>query len=73
MNIILKYIAFIVVVIFILLLTVKINELQKVIITKDNKIAELNNQIAIEIEKQEILQDELYEMRLTMEWYMKNK
>ena len=65
MNIILKYIAFIVVVIFILLLAVKINELQKVIEEKDN-------QIAIEIEKQEILQDELYEMRLTMEWYMKN-
>lgn len=66
MNIILKYIAFIAVVIFILLLAVKINELQKVIEEKDN-------QIAIEIEKQEILQDELYEMRLTMEWYMKNK
>lgn len=65
MNIILKYIAFIVVVIFILLLVVKINELQKVIEEKDN-------QIAIEIEKQEILQDELHEMRLTMEWYMKN-
>ena len=72
MNMILKYIAFIVVVIFILLLAVKINKLQKVIITKDNKIAELNNQIAIEIEKQEILQDELHEMKLTMEWYMKN-
>ena len=66
MNIILKYIAFIAVVIFILLLAVKINELQKVIEEKDN-------QIAIEIVNQEILQDELYEMRLRMEWYMKNK
>ena len=66
MNIILKYIAFIVVVIFVSLLTVKIHELQKVIITKDNKIA-------IEKEKQEILQDELHEMKLTMEWYIKNK
>ena len=66
MNIILKYIAFIVVVIFVLLLAVKINELQKVIEEKDN-------QIAIEKEKQEILQDELHEMKLTMEWYIKNK
>ena len=66
MNIILKYIAFIVVVIFILLLAVKINKLQKVIEEKDN-------QIAIEKEKQEILQDEINEMKLTMEWYIKNK
>lgn len=66
MNIILKYIAFILVVIFILLLAVKINKLQKVIEEKDN-------QIEIEIEKQEILQDEIKEMRLTMEWYIKNK
>ena len=65
MNIILKYIAFIVVVIFVLLLAVKINKLQKVIEEKDN-------QIEIEIEKQEILQDEINEMKLTMEWYMKN-
>ena len=65
MNIILKYIVFIVVVIFILLLAVKINKLQKVIEEKDN-------QIAIEKEKQEILQDEINEMRLTMKWYMKN-
>lgn len=37
---------------------------------KETKIKELNNQIAIEIEKQEILSDELND---TIEWYMKNK
>lgn len=59
--------------IFMFLSMKQINTLKRDIETKDNQIAELNNQIAIEIEKQEILQDELHEMRLTMEWYMKNK
>ena len=39
----------------------------------EKQLSEKDNQIAREKEKQEILQDELHEIKLTMEWYIKNK